>query len=61
MLRIQDVAVVTDLYDYDEDCVGKYQGYLMCQQGIMDSIPQKDIDYLRQVYPNEHGSKPHVE
>ena len=50
-------AGLTDLYDdkYND----KYTGYLMDDTHGFTAIPQLDIDYLIQVYRNEHGAKPH--
>ena len=44
---------------YKEEYGGKYPGYVMEDERETTSIPDLDRDYLRQVYRNEHGAKPH--
>ena len=59
---------LADLYKYP----GKYPGYLMTRTGVIadnmpttgpgtpaPTVPRKDIDYVRQVYRNGHGTEPH--
>ena len=41
------------------DLGSKYAGYLMRQFRADLVIPYEDREYLRQVYRNEHGAKPH--
>ena len=41
------------------DLGSTYSGYLMHQSRDDLVIPVEDIEYLRQVYRNEHGAKPH--
>lgn len=43
---------------YLPEYAGKYPGYLM-DKAVVTAIPNKDRDYLRQIYRNEHGSEPH--
>ncbi len=48
-------AGLEDLYKY----TGNYNGYLMEGDTYPTNIPDKDREYMRQVYRNKHGSKPH--
>ncbi len=50
-------AGLTDLYK--KEYGGHYSGYVMENEREVTSIPSLDRDYLRQVYRNEHGAKPH--
>ena len=51
---------LTDLYKYpSSDHPRKYTGYLMTSTGKRTAIPQLDIDYVKQVYRNAHGTEPH--
>ena len=51
-------AGLADLYQHG-GCKGKYDGYVMtCDYNVL-SIPFEDIEYLRQVYRNQHGARPH--
>ena len=45
---------LTDLYNYSG-----YGGYMMDDTYGFIAIPQKDIDYVKQVYRNGHGTEPH--
>ena len=38
---------------------GAYIGYVMAYERAVQNIPATDVEYLRQVYRNEHGSEPH--
>ena len=49
-------AGLTDLYAVPNS--PQYRNYLMHTK-VSTSIPQLDIDYLHQVYRNEHGSEAH--
>ena len=55
---------LTDLYEYP----GQYPGYLMDSTDPkhltfgttgQPAVPQSDIDYVKQVYRNAHGTEPH--
>ena len=35
-----------------------YPGYLMYKT-VHRTIPRQDLEYIRQVYRNEHGARPH--
>ncbi len=47
-------AGLTDLYKHTG-----YDDYLMDFTYGATAIPQEDIDYIQQVYRNEHSSEPH--
>ena len=55
MHELGHILGLTDLYEYP----GLYPGYLMTSSGSQTAIPQLDIDYVKQVYRNAHGTEPH--
>ena len=61
-----------DTYDYDNNIYPEYPGYLMTDHHVIADtmtkagsrmptpvLPRKDIDYVREVYRNGHGTEPH--
>ena len=50
-------AGLTDLYG--EEFGDKYAGFLMRDTHQFSRIPSKDIEYIRQLYRNDHPGRPH--
>ena len=53
---------LSDLYEYPDDRDRYLGSIMMSPQDTKEitSIPDFDKEYIKQVYRNEHGAKPHV-